>query len=33
MDVCRKLILDQQGEIYYMNNLLLNKYEHRSELL
>jgi len=33
MDFCRKLILDQQGEIYYMNNLLLNKYEHHSELL
>ncbi len=33
MDFCRKLILDQQGEIYYMNNLLQNKYEHSSELL
>jgi uncharacterized protein (DUF305 family) len=30
---CRKLIIDQQGEIYYMNNLLKNKYIHHSPLL
>ena len=30
---CRKLILDQQGEIYYMNNLLKNRYIHYSPLL
>ena len=30
---CRKLIVDQQGEIYYMNNLLKNKYIHYSPLL
>ena len=30
---CRKLIVDQQGEIYYMNNLLKNKYIHHSPLL
>ena len=33
MDFCRKLILDQQGEIYTMNNLLKNKYNYYSELL
>ena len=33
MDFCRKLILDQQGEIYLMNNMLLNKSNYRSELL
>ena len=32
-DFCRKLILDQQGEIYLMNNMLLNKSNYRSELL
>ena len=32
MDFCRKLILDQQGEIYYMNNLLKNTYNHNSEI-
>ena len=26
MDFCRKLIIDQQGEIFTMNNLLKNKY-------
>ena len=34
MDFCRKLIIDQQGEIYYMNNLLKNNnYFYKSELL
>ena len=33
LDFCRKLIIDQQGEIYYMNYLLENKYNHISELL
>jgi uncharacterized protein (DUF305 family) len=33
IEFCRKLIYDQQGEIYYMNNLLKNKYNHESELL
>ena len=33
IDFCRKLILDQQREIYYMNNLLNNTYNHKSELL
>tara|TARA_Y100001958_G_C21105001_1_gene453768 strand:+ start:96 stop:704 length:609 start_codon:yes stop_codon:yes gene_type:complete len=33
LDFCRKLIIDQQGEIYYMNNLLNNHYNHVSELL
>ena len=33
IEFCRKLIYDQQGEIYYMNNLLKNKYNHKSELL
>ena len=30
---CRQLIIDQQGEINYMNNLLDNKYNYQSELL
>ena len=30
---CRKLIVDQQGEIYLMNNLLKNTYNYKSELL
>ena len=30
---CRELIIKQQGEIYYMNNLLENKYIHNSPLL
>ena len=29
---CRKLIMDQQGEIYTMNNLLKNRYNHDSDL-
>jgi len=33
LDFCRKLIIDQQGEIFMMNNLLNNKYNHQSELL
>ena len=33
MDFCRKLIIDQQGEIFYMNQLLQNTYVHTSELL
>ena len=33
MDFCRRLIIDQQGEIFYMNNLLENKYNYKSELL
>ena len=33
MDFCRKLILDQQGEIFYMNGLLKNSYNYQSELL
>ena len=30
---CRTLIIDQQGEIFTMNNMLLNKYNYTSELL
>tara|TARA_B110000208_G_scaffold167811_1_gene207510 strand:- start:329 stop:925 length:597 start_codon:yes stop_codon:yes gene_type:complete len=30
---CRQLIINQQGEIYYMNNLLNNTYNYKSELL
>jgi uncharacterized protein (DUF305 family) len=33
LDFCRKLIIDQQGEIFYMNNILMNSYNHNSELL
>ena len=33
IDFCRKLIIDQQGEIYYMNNLLNNTYNYKSILL
>ena len=34
LDFCRKLIIDQQSEIYHMNNLLKNRmYEYTSELL
>jgi len=33
LDFCRKLIIDQQGEIYTMNNLLKNKYNYKSDLL
>tara|TARA_B100000575_G_C23035220_1_gene595932 strand:- start:355 stop:951 length:597 start_codon:yes stop_codon:yes gene_type:complete len=32
LDFCKKLIIDQQGEIYYMNNLLNNTYNYESEL-
>ena len=33
IDFCRKLIIDQQGEIYKMNHLLKNTYNYSSELL
>ena len=33
IEFCRKLIIDQQGEIYYMNNLLNNRFNYQSELL
>ena len=33
IDFCRKLIIDQQGEIYKMNHLLNNTYNYQSELL
>ena len=33
IDFCRKLIIDQQGEIFLMNDLLNNSYIHRSPLL
>jgi uncharacterized protein (DUF305 family) len=34
LDFCRKLIIDQQGEIFYMNNLLNKKtFLYESELL
>jgi len=33
MDFCRKLVIDQQGEIYLMNNMLNNKFNYKSELL
>jgi uncharacterized protein (DUF305 family) len=33
MDFCRKLIIDQQSEIYMMNDLLKNTYNYKSELL
>ena len=34
MEFCRKLIIDQQGEIFYMNNLLKkNNYTYESSLL
>jgi len=33
IDFCRKLIIDQQGEIFYMNNLLKNTFNYQSELL
>ena len=33
LDFCRKLIIDQQGEIHYMNNLLENKYIYNSDIL
>ena len=32
MEFCRKLIVDQQGEIYFMNNLLKNSDKYSSEL-
>ena len=33
IDFCKKLIIDQQGEIYRMNHLLNNTYNYQSELL
>ena len=30
---CRALIIEQQGEIFTMNNILKNKYNYKSELL
>ena len=33
IDFCRRLIQDQQGEIFYMNSLLKNSYNYQSELL
>ena len=33
IDFCRKLIIDQQYEIYHMNNLLRNVYKHQSDIL
>ena len=33
MEFCRKLIIYQQGEIFFMNNLLKNTYNYHSELL
>ena len=33
LDFCRKLIIEQQGEIFYMNSLLKNTYNNNSDLL
>jgi len=33
MEFCKKLIINQQGEIYQMNNLLNNKFNYVSSLL
>ena len=33
MEFCRKLIIEQQGEIFLMNNMLKNTYNYKSELL
>ena len=33
MEFCRKLIIEQQGEIFLMNNMLNNTYNYQSELL
>ena len=33
IDFCRHLIIAQEGEIFYMNGLLLNTYNYQSELL
>jgi len=33
IEFCRKLIIDQQGEILYMNNLLMNTYNYQSSLV
>jgi len=33
IEFCKNLIIEQQGEIFYMNNLLHNKFNSYSELL
>ena len=33
IDFCNKLIFEQQNEIFFMNNLLQNKYSHSSDLI
>ena len=33
MQFCRNLIIEQQGEIFYMNNLLKNIYNYNSLIL
>ena len=33
IEFCKNLIIEQQGEIFYMNNLLNNKFNNYSELL
>ena len=33
IDFCRKLIIDQQNEIFLMNNLLNGYYQHKSDLM
>ena len=33
MEFCINLIIEQQGEIFYMNNLLKNTYNYHSKLL
>ena len=33
IDFCRKLIIDQQNEIFLMNNLLNGYYKHKSDLV
>ena len=33
LDFCRGLIIDQQGEIFYMNSLLRNTYSNKSDIL
>ena len=33
IEFCKNLIIEQQGEIFYMNNLLQNRFNNYSELL
>ena len=33
IEFCKNLIIEQQGEIFYMNSLLENKYNHKSDIL